>query len=431
MPSDDLEEQSMHSVTSEVHGLVTGGNPNEESEIKNRHRAKRSLQFALFFSIIFMIAEGVGGYLANSIAVLSDAAHVATDVAALSISLFAIHASQKPKCNKYSYGWHRIEIIGSFTSLLTIWFLTSVIVYEGVVRLKKYVHCAKLSQEAADLECDSVDGRLMVLLGSLGLILNFIIAGILSCGNAQVMHSHSHGGDGKCPSQAKEGINANSHGSHSGHGHSHSHSHSHSHGHAHASNTASQSETKSKIGLNSEGGFFTAREGENVNVKSAMIHALGDCIQSLGVIIAALTIWLGNNHAHGKPDVKGSWFNIADPIVSFLFAIVTLWTTAGMFKQVCRVLMEAAPQSVNSDRLRSDLEDHFGDGNVHDLHIWSLTLDKHALSAHIVSDCPKALKNAKLICTMHKVTHTTIQIDSSNDGADLCQSPLCSTRRSF
>eukprot|EP01059_Diplonema_ambulator_P034570 TRINITY_DN7806_c3_g1_i1.p1 TRINITY_DN7806_c3_g1~~TRINITY_DN7806_c3_g1_i1.p1 ORF type:complete len:407 (+),score=91.66 TRINITY_DN7806_c3_g1_i1:52-1272(+) len=402
----------MTEVHEEHVSLTVGGN----SDHVRREKARKSLIGALIFCVIFMIAEGVGGYIANSIAVMSDAAHVATDVAALSLSLFALHQSGKPKSSKYSYGWHRVEMVGALISLLSIWFLTIVIVYNSIQRFdwKKQ---------------ESVDGRLMFILGWLGLFVNICVAVILHFGNAEVMHSHSHGSGG-CPSKS------------SSHGHSHNHGHSHGHGHNHdhGNDTAEHPLSPSNGGgiNNDEHGhghshgakdkkkldFTSAKEGENVNVKSAMIHAIGDCIQSTGVIIASIIIWAGNEHDHGSPDAVSA-YNIADPVTSCMFAIVTLWTTHGLFRQVCNVLLESSAGTPH-DLIEMDLHLEFGKDNVHDLHMWSITLSKHVLSVHIVSDdYVMTLRRAKVICVKHGIHHSTIQVDSVLDGADKCKSEIC------
>eukprot|EP01064_Diplonema_japonicum_P023977 TRINITY_DN34429_c0_g1_i1.p1 TRINITY_DN34429_c0_g1~~TRINITY_DN34429_c0_g1_i1.p1 ORF type:complete len:404 (+),score=68.92 TRINITY_DN34429_c0_g1_i1:60-1214(+) len=380
--NDDTEENVV---------LTSVGN---EEQYK-RERARKSLIAALIFCVIFMIAEGVGGYMANSIAVMSDAAHVATDVAALALSLFALHQSGKPKSAKYSYGWHRIEMVGALISLLSIWFLTLIIVYNSI-------HRFNWKKE------DSVDGRLMFILGTLGLLVNITVAVILHFGNAKVMHAHSHGSGG-CPSEG---------------GHGHGHSHGHSHGHDHDGHSHNKSHPLKKPKDESGLDFTSAREGENVNVKSAMIHAIGDCIQSCGVIIASIVIWLGNNSEKGSPDAVTA-YNIADPVTSCLFALVTLWTTHGLFRQVCNVLLEGS-SGQNYTGIMGDLEGQFGNGNVHDLHVWSISLNKPVLSVHIISDDHvESLRSAKEICDSHGITHSTIQVDSVLCGAEKCKSEIC------
>ena len=376
---------------------------NEEAKLQKskRRRAKRALICALIFCIVFMIAEGVGGYYAHSIAVMTDAAHVATDVAALGLSLYALEKSGQPKCSKYTYGWHRMEIVGALVSLLSIWFLTGIIVYESTRRLMHKVQ---------------VNGQLMMILGGCGLLVNIVVALILSYGNASVTHFHSHGDSGECPSKG----GGHSHGGHGHGGHGHSHGHSHDHGHSHGAVAVNDASDTQSLG-DTLSTFTSVKKGENVNVKSAMIHAIGDCVQSIGVIIAAAIIWIGNHHAcKGHESDCMSDFNYADPITSFLFAAVTLWTTAGMFRQVFNVLLESSG-GLPYDQVAMEFEQTFGADKVHDLHLWSLTINKPALSVHIVSDNHvQTLRQAKGICTKHEIHHTTIQVDPVQDGVHQC-----------
>ncbi|KAG6587150.1 Cation Diffusion Facilitator (CDF) Family [Phytophthora cinnamomi] len=97
-------------------------------------RAQRKLQLACLFSLLFMCAEVVGGYLAGSLAIMTDAAHVLSDVAGICISLFAIWMDQRPATDRLSFGFQRSEVIGAITSVLVIWVLAGVLLYEAVVR---------------------------------------------------------------------------------------------------------------------------------------------------------------------------------------------------------------------------------------------------------------------------------------------------------
>ena len=83
--------------------------------------------------------------------------------------------------------------------------------------------------------------------------------------------------------------------------------------------------------------------GENLNVRAAIIHMIGDAIQSAGVIIAAIIIYC-------KPD-----WTIADPICTFLFSILVLFTTVPIFCDCMRILMEASPEDVEIVEVLNDL----------------------------------------------------------------------------
>eukprot|EP00483_Globobulimina_turgida_P012696 UN12719 len=82
-----------------------------------------------------MIAEFVGGYVAGSIALMSDALHLLSDCGGLMISVIALWMTQKEATNKLTYGYHRAEIVGALFSVFLIWGLTVWLVYEAIYRL--------------------------------------------------------------------------------------------------------------------------------------------------------------------------------------------------------------------------------------------------------------------------------------------------------
>jgi len=161
----------------------------------------------------------------------------------------------------------------------------------------------------------------------------------------------------------------------------------------------------------SHGGHAEEDSG-NVNLRGAFLHALGDCIQSVGVMIAAAVIWIGNWYTYGQIKVPRSYYNIADPACSILFAVITLATTTSLLKTLVNILMETVPRNISYDALRDDLSKVSGVLSVHDLHVWSLTTDKPSLSVHLVSAThSETLALAQEVCLKHKVQHSTIQID--------------------
>jgi zinc transporter 2 len=85
-------------------------------------------------AFILMGAEVAGGYLANSVAIMTDAAHMFSDFCGFFISIFSIWLAQKPSTKKHSYGFHRAEIIGALLSVIIIWGLTAWLLVEAVKR---------------------------------------------------------------------------------------------------------------------------------------------------------------------------------------------------------------------------------------------------------------------------------------------------------
>ncbi|KAL1465381.1 hypothetical protein WDU94_004960 [Cyamophila willieti] len=158
---------------------------------------------------------------------------------------------------------------------------------------------------------------------------------------------------------------------------------------------------------------------ENINVRAAFIHVLGDFLQSFGVFVAAVVIYF-------KPE----WY-LVDPLCTFLFAILVLFTTFSILRDIMVVLMEGIPRGVEfTDVLETFLQIE-GVVKVHNLRIWALSLDKAALSAHLAvkpgTDTGDILRRAsQLVHTKFDFFEMTLQIEEFNptmDECDQCQPP--------
>ena len=94
----------------------------------------KKLIIVLATSLIFIAIEITGGFYADSIAIMSDAAHIASDVFGFGISIFALHIAHKRADEKYTFGYHRVEILGAFGSIFVIWIMTAFLIYEATCR---------------------------------------------------------------------------------------------------------------------------------------------------------------------------------------------------------------------------------------------------------------------------------------------------------
>jgi cobalt-zinc-cadmium efflux system protein len=125
---------------------------------------KRSLTIALAITAAVMIVEAAGGFLSRSLALLADAGHMLTDVAALGLSLFAFWLSSRPKTFSRTFGWRRFEIFAAFFNGLALWVIAGVIGYEAFKRL------------TAPPE---VKSGLMIIVAGIGLAANVAVGAIL------------------------------------------------------------------------------------------------------------------------------------------------------------------------------------------------------------------------------------------------------------
>eukprot|EP00794_Sanderia_malayensis_P012305 gene12305-13574_t len=333
--------------------------------------AQRKLVIASIVCLLFLIGEFVGGYLANSLAVMTDAAHLLSDFAGFMISLFAIWLGTRKATKKMSFGWHRAEVMGALLSVLIIWILTGILVYEAVMRLIK-----------GNIKIDAV---IMLITSGIGVVINIILGATLHGG-----HGHSHGGG------------------------------SHSHGSNSSSNEIDH--TESEPILSSEVGVVDPKkhlQHKDINVRAAAIHVIGDLVQSVGVFVAALLIYF-----------KPTWV-IADPISTFLFSILVLITTITILRDILTVLMEGTPKGLDFRSVMNDLRDIREVKAVHNLHIWSLTMGKPALSVHLAVGSGRStqsvLKEASiLVSKKYDIHHTTIQVERFHeqmDNCSLCEEP--------
>jgi zinc transporter 2 len=139
----------------------------------------------------------------------------------------------------------------------------------------------------------------------------------------------------------------------------------------------------------------------NVNIRAAMLHVIGDFIQSIGVVIAASVIYF-------RPD-----WRVADPLCTLVFAVIVGFTTVPIIKECMEVIMEATPLAIDIAQLKKDFAAIVGVREVHDLHVWSLTVGKLSLSVHLISELSvETLEAAVVLCkTKYGLTHTTIQVE--------------------
>jgi zinc transporter 2 len=239
-------------------------------------------------------------------------------------------------------------------------------------------------------------------------------------------HSTSHGG-----SHDSSGHEAHHHGhSHNGqpcHGHGHGHSHGahghsvgteeahhdHGHSHHHHAHTHSHGDGGCCGGDHHDHGHSHG----NMNIRGAAMHALGDCMQSVGVMIASGVIWVG---AGAVPHAT-SWYNLADPLASVFFAALTLWATKGLFVDVLAILMERAPKSVSIPSLRARLGRLPHVIDVGDVHVWSITSERKAIAAHVLvkegatsAEVEQLLVAGQMLCRRMGFVVATIQVDYVN-----------------
>jgi cobalt-zinc-cadmium efflux system protein len=129
-----------------------------------RHTETLRLKLALAISCIYFFAELIGGFLTNSLALLSDAGHMLSDIAALAMSLFAFRIAKRPATVISTYGYHRAEILAALFNGLTLWLIVGVIFTAAYNRF---------------LDPPAVASYGMMIVASLGLLVNVVAGAVL------------------------------------------------------------------------------------------------------------------------------------------------------------------------------------------------------------------------------------------------------------
>ena len=140
------------------------------------------------------------------------------------------------------------------------------------------------------------------------------------------------------------------------------------------------------------------------NIRGSLKHIIGDSIQSSIIILAGIIIYF-------FPEYK-----IADPLCTLIFTFLVLYNAYQNLSGCIVILMEGAPLDINVDKIEDDLLKIKGVIEVHDLHIWCLSIGKISMSCHLISNEPQtSLKMAReMIKDKYNITHTTIQVELDN-----------------
>lgn len=277
----------------------------------SRETAQRTLLVVLGLTGAYLVAEAIGGYVANSLALLSDAGHMFSDVAALGLSWLAMRFASRPATVHKTYGLQRLEILAALINGVTLIALSIFIVVEAWHRFTV--------QEV-------VKGELLIYVSAGGLLVNLIAAWLL------------------------------------------------------------------------------AREGHgNLNMRGAFLHVLGDLLGSFAAIIAGiLVVWKG-------------WF-WADPLFSLLISGLIVINSWRLVAEAVNILLEGTPTHIDARKVEQALREVPGVKGIHDLHIWTITSGRHAVTAHVVvreaSESRRILREIQsLLAAQFELTHSTIQIE--------------------
>jgi cobalt-zinc-cadmium efflux system protein len=278
-------------------------------------RITGTFKIAIALTAITLLAEVIGGFWTNSLALLSDAAHVFLDLFALVLSLAAIKLASLPTSERHTFGYHRFEVFASFINGLTVFIMALGIMYEAWGRF---------------VSPEEVKSLQMLVIAVIGLAMNLLAA--------RALHSHSH---------------------------------------------------------------------DDLNVKSAFLHVIGDAAASVGVIIGGVVMYYTG------------WY-LLDALISVAIGLLILTGAGRILRESTHILMEGTPRGLELADVAATIRSVEGVRDVHHLNIWTVCSHILALSVHIDSDAEfegdrAAVMHAieHLLAERFHVTHTTIQMDCS------------------
>lgn len=287
----------------------------------HRHSNTVRLTLSLLITLAFVFVEIIAGLWSNSLALLTDAAHNATDVLALGLSWHAIKLAARPANARRTFGYHRAGIIVALFNSTTLIIIALGIFYEAYRRF---------------ITPPEVDAPMLTLVAALAFAVNL-------------------------------------------------------------------------------GTALLIREGSqhDLNMRSAFIHLMGDVASTFAAILAGVGIAFTGWH----------WL---DPLASVLIGALILWNAWLITRETLNILVEGAPRDIDVNAIVHDLRCINGVNDVHDVHVWSITQEMRALSAHIATDDIPLSTSARmrreintLLSQRYGITHTTLQFEYAGCGAGL------------
>ena len=159
------------------------------------------------------------------------------------------------------------------------------------------------------------------------------------------------------------------------------------------------------VAMNGAIAFLLYRSGGDVNIRSALLHEVGDTLSTAAVIFGGWAILLTHNY----------WI---DSVLSVGIGVLILWSGFSIVRETLNILLEGTPRGMKLEKIESAIRSVNGVNDVHDLHVWSIGSETHALSCHIsIADIPPSVSErilrdvkVRLLHDFH-IDHTTIQFE--------------------
>lgn len=272
--------------------------------------AGKTLLLALVLTLGFSVIELFAGWRSGSLALLADAGHMVTDGVALGISALAAWLAARPPSRRHTYGLGRAEVLAALVNALSMLAVVYLIGSEAWHRLQNP---------------GSIDGATVSLVAMLGLLINLLIAWMLSRGE------------------------------------------------------------------------------RNLNVRAALLHVIGDALGSVAAIVAGAVIWFTG------------WTPI-DPLLSILIGGLILASSVRLLREALHATLDGVPFAMDIEEIGLSLAKVDGISEVHDLHVWSISAERLAISAHVrvdnLASWPRILADLTAVAAELGIRHVTFQPES-------------------
>jgi len=280
----------------------------------HRHNGEswRRLSLVLVLTALYMLAEVLGAWWTGSLALLADAGHMLTDVAALILALTAVWFGSRPATSRKTFGYYRLEIIAALVNGVALVVISIFIFYGAYERW---------------LSPPLVRSGPMIVVAVGGLVVNLFCAWILH-----------------------------------------------------------------------------ARHEVDLNLRGAWMHVMGDALGSVAAILAGVCMLLFGWYA-------------ADALFSVVISVLIIVGSVRLIKESTNVLLEGTPAHINLAAVENAILDTQGVADVHDLHVWTITSGREALSAHVIHTAsisqPDLLRDLRTkLHDRFGVDHLTIQMET-------------------
>jgi cobalt-zinc-cadmium efflux system protein len=152
--------------------------------------------------------------------------------------------------------------------------------------------------------------------------------------------------------------------------------------------------------------LFRKKQNADINIKAAYWHLMADALVSLGVVLSGILMYYFN------------WY-VLDGITSVIIAIVVLFSTWELFKDSIIAIMDGIPSAINKDEILEHLKEINGVKDIHHLHIWGMSTNENALTAHIVLNdfekLPRIKSQLKEELKEYNISHSTLEFELFNE----------------